>query len=369
MEYLADFILFLAKTVVLLGGIAMVITLVVSLGQKNKKMRKGHLEINRLNEHYEHMQQDLQYALLTNEQLKATQKAEKEKAKADKKAEKKAAKAAAKKAKKSKGSDESDVEVSDADLPKPRLFILDFDGDMRASAVDSLREEITAMLSIADKERDEVLVRLESGGGMVHAYGLASSQLQRIKDFGLKLTVSVDKVAASGGYMMACIANDIVAAPFAVVGSIGVVAQLPNFNKLLKKHDVDIELHTAGQYKRTLTTLGENTEEGRAKFIEDLEETHQLFKDFVKAQRPQVDIDKVATGEIWYGQTALDVQLVDSLGTSDEFIYSKVADVELIQLRYEIKQTVAEKFGLSAASVMDATVLKWWDRMNQARFQ
>ena len=109
------------------------------------------------------------------------------------------------------------------------------------------------------------------------AYGLAASQMQRIRDKKLKLTVCVDKVAASGGYMMAVVADKIIAAPFAVLGSIGVLAQVPNFHRLLKKHDVDFEMLTAGKYKRTLTMFGENTDKGREKFQEDIEDTHVLF--------------------------------------------------------------------------------------------
>ncbi len=348
LEYLADFILFLAKTVTIIGGIAILAALVAALGQKTKKMHnKGHLEITRLNEHYEHLQTDLKEALLDKDQLKKAAKEEKEKAKAEKKAKKK----------------NPDVEVI-----KPRVFVLDFHGDIKASAVKSLREEITAILSLADKETDEVVVRLESGGGLVHSYGLAASQLKRIRDKGVKLTVTVDKVAASGGYMMACVANHIVAAPFAILGSIGVVAQVPNVYRLLKKHDVDIELHTAGKYKRTLTILGENTEKGRKKFIQDLDDTYELFKEFVKTEREVVDIDQVATGEIWYGQKALGLHLIDEISTSDEYIYQKVDQADLIQVEYVVKKSVTDKLGLAAESALDNTLVKWWGRFNNSRF-
>ncbi|WP_419834789.1 protease SohB [Endozoicomonas atrinae] len=347
MEYLADFILFLAKTVTLIGGVAILVALVTAIGQKAKKMHKGHLEITRLNEHYEHLQNDLKHALFDKDQLKKEAKEEKEKAKLEKKA------------KKHKEAEET---------IKPRVFVLDFNGDIKASAVKSLREEITAVLSLADKERDEVVIRLESGGGLVHSYGLAASQLKRIRDKEINLTVTVDKVAASGGYMMACVANHIVAAPFAVLGSIGVMAQLPNVHRLLKKHDVDIELHTAGEFKRTLTVLGENTEKGRQKFIQDMEDTHLLFKDFVKAEREVVDIDQVSTGEIWYGQKALTLNLIDEISTSDEYIYRKVDEADLVQIEYVMKKGVADKLGLAAESALDNTLMKWWGRFNTSRF-
>ena len=149
---------------------------------------------------------------------------------------------------------------------------------MDAHEVESLREEITAIISIANPSKDKVLIRLESGGGVVHGYGLAASQLQRIKSAGIPLSVAIDKVAASGGYMMACVADEILAAPFAIVGSIGVIAQIPNFNKILKKNDVEFEQITAGEFKRTLTLFGENTDKAREKFREEIEQTHDLFK-------------------------------------------------------------------------------------------
>ena len=186
-------------------------------------------------------------------------------------------------------------------MKQQRVFVLNFDGDWKASAVNLFREEITAILCVA-KPQDEVVVRLESSGGVVHGYGLAASELQRIKDHHIPLTIAVDKVAASGGYMMACVADKILAAPFAIIGSIGVLAQLPNFHRFLKKHDVDFEQITAGQYKRTLSLFGENTSDGRKKFQTEINEAHQLFKQFITEHRPQIDIDKLATGEYWFGQ-------------------------------------------------------------------
>jgi serine protease SohB len=209
-----------------------------------------------------------------------------------------------------------------------------------------MRQEITAVLTMATAE-DEVVVRLESGGGMVHSYGLGASQLKRIRDHGIPLTVCVDKVAASGGYMMACLANRIVAAPFAIIGSIGVVAQLPNFNRLLKKHDVDYELFTAGEYKRTVTMFGHNSEKAKDKFQSDLEDTHELFKHHVKQSRPGVDIEAVATGDIWYGQQALDHSLIDEVGTSDDYLVTACASSDVYSVRYEHKKSLQEKLGLA----------------------
>jgi len=244
-----------------------------------------------------------------------------------------------------------------------QVFVLDFDGDIKASAVKHLREEISTLISTANKG-DEVIIRLESGGGMVHSYGLAAAQLVRLKDAGLKLTVCVDKIAASGGYMMACVADNIIAAPFAVIGSIGVVSQLPNFNKLLKKNDVDYEMFTAGDYKRTVTVFGENDDEDRAKYQQELEQTHDLFKHFVTTYRSELDLNKVANGEHWYGEDAVKLNLVDKLQTSDSYILQLMEDNEVYALHSRQKPTLAEKLGLSQAA--EATITMAVDKLPDA---
>ncbi|MGL4684049.1 MAG: protease SohB, partial [Hafnia alvei] len=197
---------------------------------------------------------------------------------------------------------------------------------------------------------------------VVHGYGLAASQLQRLRQAGVRLTVAVDKVAASGGYMMACVADRIVAAPFAIIGSIGVVAQIPNFNRWLKKNDIDVELHTAGEFKRTLTLLGENTEQGREKFREELNETHELFKEFVSQQRPSLDINSVATGEHWYGIQAKEKGLVDSVGTSDDLLIAEMENHDVIGVRYTRRKRMMDRFTNSAANSADRLMLRWWQR-------
>ena len=237
-----------------------------------------------------------------------------------------------------------------------KIYVLDFKGDTAASAVEQLREEITLILATAKAGRDRVVVRLESPGGMVHGYGLAAAQLVRLRDAGFHLAICVDKVAASGGYMMACIGSEIVSAPFAILGSIGVVAQVPNFNRLLKEKNIDFEMYTAGQYKRTVTMFGENTEEGKAKFEEELQQTHVLFKHFVEKYRPQLNVEKVATGEHWYGQDALDLNLVDKLQTSDEYLLSLLPQHDIYVIQTRKKPTLGEKLGLQAAQMADSLI-------------
>ena len=224
-----------------------------------------------------------------------------------------------------------------------RIFVLNFDGDIRASAVSSLCQEVSAILTMAGPG-DEVVVRVESGGGVVHGYGLAASQLRRLRDRGIPLTVAVDKIAASGGYMMACVADQIIAAPFAFIGSIGVLLQAPNLRGLLKKHDVEFEQIYAGEHKRTLTLFGENTDKAREKVRQQIEETHNLFKAHVKAQRPGVDIEQVATGEYWLGSRALEMGLVDRLQTSDDYLMDARFDAQILELHYAEKLKLIDRF-------------------------
>lgn len=343
MDYLYEYGLFLARAITIVAAILLVAGATVALSQRHRGERKGHIEISKLNDRYQEVGDAMRAAIADPEVHKAELKARH-------KADKAAAKAAKKRQKNSETTSESD---------RKRLFILNFDGDSRASATEQLREEISAVLPQL-AEGDEILLRLESPGGLVHSYGLAASQLRRITDAGARLTVAVDKVAASGGYMMACVAQQIIAAPFAVLGSIGVLAQLPNFHRLLKKHDVDFELLTAGEYKRTLTLFGENTDKGREKFVEDLETTHGLFKAFVAENRPALDIDRVATGEIWYGRDAIDMGLIDALQTSDAFIQAQLQERDVFEVNYVQKKAWQEKLGMAAEGAIERGLLKIW---------
>ncbi|MCB1689574.1 MAG: protease SohB [Halioglobus sp.] len=347
MEFIYEYGLFLAQAITLVAAILILVASLVSIGHRQRAdQHEGHIEIRDLNEKYRHINETVCDVVEDADVLKMRRKAEKKEEKAKAKATKKSLK---------KG---EDTTVKDR---RKRLYVMNFDGDMRASATDNLREEISAILPQISAG-DEVLVNLESPGGLVHSYGLASSQLQRIKAAGVPLTVAVDKVAASGGYMMACVADRIVAAPFAVLGSIGVLAQLPNFHRLLQKNDIDFELLTAGEYKRTLTMFGENTDKGREKFLEELEETHTLFKSFVSANRPSLDIAKVATGEVWYGQNALQEGLVDELQTSDALIQARLKDWDVFDVRFVHKKNWQEKLGLAAEGALERSFLKIWQR-------
>ena len=322
MEFLFEYLAFLAQAITIVVAVLVIISAVASAKTKQPR-EKGYLSITNLNDRFKSVRYAMENALLEPKELKKARKLESKQEKKDKKATEKNS---------TQNLDDGSTQKTTGD--GKRFFVIRFDGDVSASSVDCLREEVTAVLEMA-RETDEVIACIESPGGLVHAYGLAASQLTRVRSKKVSLTVSVDKVAASGGYLMAAVADKIVAAPFALVGSIGVVAQVPNVHRLLKKNDVDVEVLTAGKHKRTLTVLGENTEEGKAKFKEELEDVHALFQEFVLRNRPDLDMEKVATGEAWYGSRAIELGLIDRLVTSDEYIRESCADGEVFEVKWK----------------------------------
>jgi len=324
MQFLADYGLFLLKTLTfVMASIFMLAAILTLLSkEKGKGKTKCSLHVKKLNDTFEEMQDILSRAILPPHQLKSYFK--------NKKSTKQSLKKQIKKQQKP---------------TQPNIYVIRFQGDIRASAVQNLREEISAILTVASS-KDEVVLCLESGGGTIHGYGLAASQLQRLRKNNIPLTVTIDKIAASGGYMMACVGNTILAAPFAIVGSIGVVTQLPNFSRLMKKNNIDYEQLTAGNYKRTLTMFGENTKQGRHKVQQDIETAHTLFKSFIKQHRPQVDIDAVATGEYWHATQALEKLLIDRLTTSDDYLLNHHKHANIYEVNCKTKPSLLHKLNI-----------------------
>jgi len=346
MEFLLDYLGFVAKTATVVVA-ALVVLSAVAATSVHRAMRKppgGRIEITLLNDRLRDMGRAIEEASISHAAAKKQRRREAKARKHEREQRDKAGR---------RGQPGEDQ--------RRRVFVLNFNGDIQASAVDNLRLEVSAVLAAAT-ETDEVVVRVESAGGMVHAYGLGASQLARVRSHGLKLTAAVDKVAASGGYLMAAVADRVLAAPFAVVGSIGVLAQIPNIHRLLKKHDVDVEVLTAGRYKRTLDVLGENTEQGREKLREELEDIHALFKEFVADWRPSLNLDAVSTGEAWYGQRALDRALVDELVTSDEYLARACADAEVLEVAWVEPKRPIEKLVGQFSSVIESALHRLLDR-------
>lgn len=312
--FLAPLILFWLKAFGLIVFITVGVVLVLAMGAKIKRQQqKGQLHIENITEKFDEQYRQLQAEILSKKDLKRFIKIQKQNAKARPKS-----------------------------LQK-KLFVLEFKGGIQAEEVEGLAETITALLQIATEE-DHVLLKLNSPGGVVHGYGLAAAQLARIRHKGLKLVIAVDQVAASGGYLMASVGHEIIASPFAVIGSIGVIAQVPNFYRLLKDKGIDFEQITAGNYKRTVTMFGENSEEDRAKLKEQLETIHGQFKHFIKEYRPQIDLEAVATGEYWLAKHALELGLIDKLQVSEDYILSAYQQgYQLYEMKYIRKKTLSHK--------------------------
>lgn len=338
MDLLLQYGLFLAQAVTVVVAIIVVLVTIVGLSGKGKS-ESGSLIVTNLSEAMSDVVLAVKEQILTKDQFKALAKTQKKQKKADKK---------------------------QPPAAKDKLFVIDFKGSMDAHEVEALRREVSAVVQVATTS-DKVLVRLESPGGVVHGYGLAASQLKRITEREIPLTVAVDKVAASGGYMMACIANEIIAAPFAIIGSIGVIAQIPNFNKILKKNDIEFEQVTAGEFKRTLTLFGENTDKGREKFQQEIDETHDLFKQHVSDNRPDLDINKVATGEHWYGNQAIDLGLVDGITTSDDYLLNQLAQREIFHFKYSVPKTLSQKLGKAVSVSLESSLANAWGKLSQWR--
>jgi serine protease SohB len=345
MAFTLDLLSFVLKTGIIVTAIGIVVLIFLQAGLRGKRARSG-VEVDNINDQFKDLRHEMQSELLDKKEFKALMKSEKKEEKA-----------------KDKASDMKSPSVG----VKMRAFVLDFDGDIRASQVTNLREEITAILTVA-RPGDETVVRLESGGGLVTSYGLAASQLARLKGRGIRLTVCVDKVAASGGYMMACVADHIISAPFAILGSIGVIAQVPNFNRVLKKHDVDYKEVTAGEFKRTVTIFGEITEPGMRKFKDQIEETHELFKGFVKMNRPSLDISRVATGEYWYGTQAIGLGLVDQLSTSDDYLYSRAETTDLYHVKHQTKKKLSERLSEAMSVGLHSLLTRIWGDIDRAKY-
>lgn len=344
-EWVADYGMFLAKLVTL--AVVVLVFLAMAARARGKgKSQRSRLRIEELNSRYRDRQRRLRLVGMGKKERKAALKDFK---KADRQ--------------RARGTHDGAEGKR-----QPTVWVLDFHGDIKASATPRLTEEISALLGVVAQD-DEVVVRLESPGGLVHAYGLAAAQLDRLRGAGVSTTVCIDKVAASGGYLMACCGDRLYAAPFAVIGSIGVVAQLPNVHRLLKKHDIDVELLTAGRYKRTLTMLGENTQEGREKFIENLENTHALFKRYVGERRPQLDMESVATGEIWYGSEAVENGLVDAVGTSEAYLLERMENARVVVLALEKRCGVTERLGMAVSASLERGVQRLYEVVEATGWQ
>jgi serine protease SohB len=336
MAFWLDIAAFLIKALIIVAAVGGLAALIARLARSGEG-KDQEIKVRSLNERYDDMRDALNAALLDKKERKALIKARKKEAKAAAKARRDQA-------------------------PGKRIYVLSFKGDMRAGAVKELGAEIDAILTVARPEADEALIRIESGGGTVTGYGLAAAEILRLRERKISVTASVDQVAASGGYMMACAANRIAAAPFALVGSIGVVAPVPNLHRLLKKNEIDFEEMTAGEWKRSVSILGEITPAGREHFRGKLDATHEAFKAHVKHCRPGVDIARVANGDVWLGSEALALGLVDEIATGDELLFRARSEARLYEVTTEARKTLLQQLlgglGIAAQKAADFIVAR-----------
>ena len=330
MEFWLDIAAFAVKAGLIVAAIGALV-FVISRVTRDGEDSAPDLKVTCLNDHYEDMEARLSGAVLDKKAVKALAKVRKKAAKAQKGPE-----------------------------TGKRLYVLAFEGDVKASAVTRLGNQVDALLTLARPGQDEIVVKVDSPGGTVNGYGLAATQLLRLRDAGLALTVCVDQVGASGGYLMACTANKILAAPFAIVGSIGVVAQVPNLHRLLKKNDIDFEEITAGEFKRSVSLLGEITPAGREHFRGKLDATHVAFKDFVARYRPALKIDEVANGDYWYGSEAIGLGLVDELMASDDYLFRARTSARLFSVTSEERKPLLKQLLEGLGFAFDAAVSRLW---------
>lgn len=311
MNFLFDYGLFLAKTLTLVLAIITVFIVCFATLFKAKLMNLNHIKFKPLSKTFQRLRKEYAAVVFDKKTYKKLAHAEKKRLKA----------------------------LDTGTLP--RIFVITFEGDLRATQTYALSQQVNAILAIAT-ENDRVIVKLTSGGGLVANYGLAASQLLRLRQKNIHLTVCVDSIAASGGYLMAAVAHEIVAAPFAIIGSIGVVTQLPNFHRLLQHHHIDFEQIAAGEYKRTLTMFGENTEKSRHKVQQEIEAIHDQFKDFIKQFRPNLDLRITATGEYWLAETAKNLGLVDRLNNSQDELFDQYTTHAIFEVCYITKKRMAD---------------------------
>ena len=309
MSFWIDFGGFALKSFWLAAMIAIVLVVPIIIGARSQRRREDEVKVTSLDDRFDLMEAQIRIATDGAKGAKAFLKARKKEAK-------------------------------QRDENAKRVYVIGFKGDPMASGHAAFARKITAALVAARPDKDEIVVSITSPGGIVSGYGLMAAQMQRVRRAGVELTACVDQVAASGGYMMAVAANRIVAAPFAVVGSIGVVAQVPNVSRLLKKIDVDYEELTAGEHKRPISVLAPISEEGREHFKTKLEETHVAFKDFVRENRPALNVEAVGDGDYWYATDALKLGLIDAIATSDEYLLAQRGKARLFVIDAPEKKTL-----------------------------
>lgn len=237
-------------------------------------------------------------------------------------------------------------------IVRKTAVLLSFNGDINATEVIEFGRAVSMIVQMKDLV-SEVYIIINSGGGVVNGYGLLASEIERLHYSEIETYALIDQVAASGGYMAACVANHVVAAPFAYIGSIGVVSEMPNFNQILSDNGINIEQHTAGKSKRTVTPLGKITDEDRNEFKKKLERIHRSFINHVSHYRNINDADEnknsiIFSGDYWIAEETVELELglVDEISTSQEFLLDKMKEYNIIEITFQENKTKKSKLSL-----------------------
>ncbi len=248
--------------------------------------------------------------------------------------------------------------------PPPRLAVLRFQGlrDLNASGDQRLSEAIDEVLVNRD-HFEEAVVIIDSPGGTTHGYGHAYALLERLSASGLKVTACIDRIGASGGYLMALPADRILAGPFAIVGSVGVVAGIPNVKRLLEEKGVSYRLFVAGDKKRVVHFADDDGPEVREYMDEKLAGIHTQFLQAVEKHRgDRVKLDEVRSGDHWSAEESVEkgLGLVDELQTSAEYLLERNREVALVMI--ERRVDITERFAGYLAARLSARVASLFTR-------
>jgi signal peptide peptidase SppA len=227
----------------------------------------------------------------------------------------------------------------------------------------------TALTRAFDHDRlKAVALLINSPGGAPTQSGLVAERIRQLADKkGVPVLAFAEDVAASGGYWLACAADEIYAHRTSMVGSIGVISGGFGFTGLLDRFGVERRLHTAGENKARLDPFSPEKPEDVEWLKKMHSQLHELFVDWVKERRGDrlSSTEGLFTGDIWLGSKALELGLIDGLGSLREVIAERYPDAEIFIA--EAKKPLLARLGLgapaAASAMLDAVTHKAaWSR-------
>jgi len=212
-----------------------------------------------------------------------------------------------------------------------------------------------------------VALQINSPGGSPAQSSLIASRIRRLsEEKDIPVFAFVEDVAASGGYWLACAADEIYVDPSSIVGSIGVISAGFGFTDLIAKHGVERRVHTAGESKSMIDPFKPEQPKDVARLNNLLEDIHALFIDYVKSRRGAklADNPNLYTGEVFIGQKGIDQGLADGIGHLVPTMKAKFGEKVTFR-KYGPKKSLMERFG---AQVVSSTLANVEERASFARF-